>query len=592
MPRHEPAAAAAAAQRPAATADGAAHDSSDEEEQQLLRATGDFTVLKGARGGAEEGGGGPASALQAPAGLSVCRARRWRMCALCCAAWVVAYSDRTNISLAILAMERCVVRDCILGQQPPVSCLLTGVPVWRPGQRREYGFSAAVDGMVLSAFFAGYLCTQVLGGWAAARYGGKPVLTLAVLLWSVFTLVTPAAAAHSVAALLAARFALGLGEGLALPCMQHLCAQWAPPPERSRFVAAVTSGQQLGTALALIASPLVAVAWPLVFYLFAGAGAAWLLLWRAWGASTPLLHTDISAGELEYILAHTPHLQADADRSNCTNHSGGVPWRRLLSEPSVLVVIAVHFCHNYFNYICLSWLPKYLVEAVGVPISQSGMILLLPYMAQAVGGVSGGQLADWLLRAAPSTPKDLRAAARDGGGGGGGGGGWWTVQRVRLLMEACSSLVPAGGLVFLVSVERPTVAQFVVTSTVMFFFAGFSMSGYLSNMLDLAPRHAGALMGISNTVATLPGVFGNILVRTRILRHCLSAVLPLEFCLRQCLSLPSVCPRPGCCSRAPARTHGLSPSRWRWRSPAWPCSASMARRTWWLTKDSSSSSVV
>ena len=33
------------------------------------------------------------------------------------------------------------------------------------------------------------------------------------------------------------------------------------------------------------------------------------------------------------------------------------------------------------------------------------------------------------------------------------------------------------------------------------------MSGYLSNMLDLAPRHAGALMGISNTVATLPGVF-------------------------------------------------------------------------------------
>jgi hypothetical protein len=32
------------------------------------------------------------------------------------------------------------------------------------------------------------------------------------------------------------------------------------------------------------------------------------------------------------------------------------------------------------------------------------------------------------------------------------------------------------------------------------------MSGYLSNMLDLAPRHAGALMGISNTVATLPGV--------------------------------------------------------------------------------------
>jgi hypothetical protein len=33
---------------------------------------------------------------------------------------------------------------------------------------RDYGYTAAVDGLVLSAFFAGYLCTQVLGGWAAS----------------------------------------------------------------------------------------------------------------------------------------------------------------------------------------------------------------------------------------------------------------------------------------------------------------------------------------------------------------------------------------------------------------------------------------
>lgn len=48
---------------------------------------------------------------------SGCGARRWQMCGLCCAAWVVAYSDRTNISLAIVAMER------------------------------EYGYTAAIDGV-------------------------------------------------------------------------------------------------------------------------------------------------------------------------------------------------------------------------------------------------------------------------------------------------------------------------------------------------------------------------------------------------------------------------------------------------------------
>jgi ACS family sodium-dependent inorganic phosphate cotransporter len=30
-------------------------------------------------------------------------------------------------------------------------------------------------------------------------------------------------------------------------------------------------------------------------------------------------------------------------------------------------------------------------------------------------------------------------------------------------------------------------------------------------MVDIAPNHAGFIMGISNSFATLPGVFGNIL---------------------------------------------------------------------------------
>jgi ACS family sodium-dependent inorganic phosphate cotransporter len=36
----------------------------------------------------------------------------------------------------------------------------------------------------------------------------------------------------------------------------------------------------------------------------------------------------------------------------------------------------------------------------------------------------------------------------------------------------------------------------------------FALSGYASNHLDIAPRYAGALMGLSNTAGTLPGVIG------------------------------------------------------------------------------------
>jgi len=37
---------------------------------------------------------------------------------------------------------------------------------------------------------------------------------------------------------------------------------------------------------------------------------------------------------------------------------------------------------------------------------------------------------------------------------------------------------------------------------------GFAVAGFTINHLDVAPKYAGILMGISNTVATIPGFVG------------------------------------------------------------------------------------
>ena len=78
------------------------------------------------------------------------------------------------------------------------------MPLWA-------GFSEETTGLVLSSFFAGYACTQVIGGWAAAKFGGKPVLLFAVFVWSVATALTPAAAGVSVPMLVAVRVLMGVG---------------------------------------------------------------------------------------------------------------------------------------------------------------------------------------------------------------------------------------------------------------------------------------------------------------------------------------------------------------------------------------------
>ena len=41
---------------------------------------------------------------------------------------------------------------------------------------------------------------------------------------------------------------------------------------------------------------------------------------------------------------------------------------------------------------------------------------------------------------------------------------------------------------------------------------GFNVAGFLINHLDVAPKYAGILQGITNTVATVPGFLGPAVV--------------------------------------------------------------------------------
>jgi ACS family sodium-dependent inorganic phosphate cotransporter len=61
--------------------------------------------------------------------------------------------------------------------------------------------------------------TQVLSGWLANRLGGELVLGGAVLWWSLWTILTPSAALASLAVLVLARIAMGLGEAAMFPAL-------------------------------------------------------------------------------------------------------------------------------------------------------------------------------------------------------------------------------------------------------------------------------------------------------------------------------------------------------------------------------------
>ncbi|KAG0068158.1 hypothetical protein BGZ90_000699 [Linnemannia elongata] len=78
----------------------------------------------------------------------------------------------------------------------------------------EFGYNKSQQGIILASFYFGYIVTPILGGTLSDRYGGKTVLATGALVWTVFTVCTPLAAAMGLTWAVIARIGLGLGEGM------------------------------------------------------------------------------------------------------------------------------------------------------------------------------------------------------------------------------------------------------------------------------------------------------------------------------------------------------------------------------------------
>ena len=69
-----------------------------------------------------------------------------------------------------------------------------------------------------------HLLTQVPGGWAAQRWGGRRTLMASFALWATACLLTPGTA-DSMAATVAARVAVGVAQGLLIPSIHTVLSQ-------------------------------------------------------------------------------------------------------------------------------------------------------------------------------------------------------------------------------------------------------------------------------------------------------------------------------------------------------------------------------
>ncbi len=118
----------------------------------------------------------------------------------------------------------------------------------------------------------------------------------------------------------------------------------------------------------------------------------------------------------------------------------------------------------------------------GLSIAGSGLFAVGPWLAQFAGGNLSAWVADRLI-----------ASGAD-------------VTRVRKAMQAGGLL---GGAAFLlVAAQATTPGLALLTLCLAMGIGGMCWAGFACNHLDIAPRHADVLFGISNVGGTIPGVAG------------------------------------------------------------------------------------
>ena len=140
----------------------------------------------------------------------------------------------------------------------------------------EFNWDMHAQGWILSAFPIGYFSSQIIGGQFSRRFGGKPVLALAVLIWSLLTFLTPLFAS-SLKILIVSRIALGIAEGVGLPAVVQIFSTCIMADERSRAFGYLVAFGSFGQTVAAIICP--HLNWRWMFLMFGSMGFTWVVTW-------------------------------------------------------------------------------------------------------------------------------------------------------------------------------------------------------------------------------------------------------------------------------------------------------------------------
>ncbi|XP_066141415.1 vesicular glutamate transporter 1 [Euwallacea fornicatus] len=337
--------------------------------------------------------------------------------------------------------------------------------------------SRSTMGAIESAIFWGYFITQIPGGLIAAAYPANKLFGAAIGSSCLLNLFVPALYDNP-SGLIIIKVMQGLVEGVTYPACHGIMRHWAPPLERSRLATIAFSGCYAGVMFSMMICGILMKNISLFapFYFYSVIGIIWYLTWLWLVFEKPSLHTCIDAKELIMIEKSLGSSQQHYSNLTLSN----TPWKAFFTSMPCYAIFVANFCRSWNFYLLVLFQASYFKEAFGTTTAQNASLGALPHFLMTLVVPAGGIMADRLRKKGILNTTQVRKLFNCGGFG----------------LEATF---------FLAMAYSHTTIQGMTALTIGVAFSGFAISGFNVNHLDIAPRYASILMGLSNGIGTIAG---------------------------------------------------------------------------------------
>ncbi|OQU89919.1 hypothetical protein SORBI_3002G293500 [Sorghum bicolor] len=286
-------------------------------------------------------------------------AERYKLIGATSLAFVICNMDKVNLSIAIIPMSH------------------------------QYGWNSSTAGLVQSSFFWGYALSQLPGGWLAKLFGGRKVLEVGVVTWSLATAIVPVVAGF-MPGLVLSRILVGIGEGVSPSAATDLIARSIPLQERSRAVAVVFGGLSFGSVLGCLGFESLKV--------------------QRFGDKEGILNLGQSSTGSDGLISSAMSSESShSSLEDLQNSLKDVPWGAFFKSKAVWAMIYAHFCGSWGHYTCLSWLPTFFSEELNLNLTEAAWVSVLPPLGSMIITSIAAPFADNLISNGVDTTKGFIA---------------------------------------------------------------------------------------------------------------------------------------------------------------------------------------